>query len=169
MTAIPSSSRSETMSLAELVGYIVSHYHARLRQSLPELIAVAQRVDTSQGGELGGASKLTTLLTGLQSGMLDHLMKEERVVFPMILQGDGPRAGGPIRVMATEHGEYRRVLAELRELTRDRPSGRPDDPSAELNDRLQRFASELAEHLALEEDVLFTRAITERADESLAD
>jgi regulator of cell morphogenesis and NO signaling len=38
--------------------------------------------------------------------VLSHLEKEEQILFPMIVRGDGTYASGPICVMEEEHVEH---------------------------------------------------------------
>ena len=80
-----------------------------------------------------------------------HMLKEERVLFPLILEGLGARASGPVRVMEMEHEEHGRNLARIRQLTSDLTA--PDDACPTwhaLYVRLAQLESELFDHMHLE-------------------
>jgi regulator of cell morphogenesis and NO signaling len=94
--------------------------------------------------------------------VLDHLAKEERVLFPMILEGHGARTGGPVRIMELEHDEHIRNLVRLRELTHNfTPPAHASGAWAELYRRLAALGADLIEHIHLENEVLFPRALNE--------
>ncbi len=45
------------------------------------------------------------------------MMKEEQILFPMIKQGMGAQAGGPISVMESEHDEAGELLEVIKHIT----------------------------------------------------
>ena len=148
--------------VAELMDFIVSHYHARLRTEIPELILLADKVEKVHAEKASCPRGLAALLGAMHAAVLDHLAKEEEILFPMIRAGRGRRAGGPIHVMEQEHDDHGRSLARLRELTADLTA--PPDACATwraLYLRLGRLADELMEHIHLENNVLFPRALFE--------
>jgi regulator of cell morphogenesis and NO signaling len=119
-------------------------------------------VELQQGGRSGCPSGLSGHLEQVHGAIVDHLAKEEKVLFPMILEGYGARTAGPVRVLELEHEEHRRNLARIRELTNNLTP--PDDASPAwrtLYQRLSRLESALFEHMHLENNVLFPRALNE--------
>ena len=61
-------------------------------------------------------AEVADLLAYMQNELLMHMMKEERMLFPMINQGVGRGAAMPISVMMHEHEEHdqpSRVWQEL--------------------------------------------------------
>lgn len=148
--------------LSDLIRFIVTRYHGPLRAELPELIALAGRVEAQHGEAHACPRGLTAHLELLHAAVIEHLAKEEKVLFPMILEGYGARTAGPVRVMELEHEEHGVNLARIRELTRNLTP--PDDACATwqgLYQRLGRLEAELLEHLDLENTVLFPRALSE--------
>ena len=96
------------------------------------------------------------------AGIEDWLPWRKRVLFPLILEGLGARASGPVRVMEMEHEEHGRNLARIRQLTSDLTA--PDDACPTwhaLYVRLAQLESELFDHMHLENNVLFPRALNE--------
>jgi regulator of cell morphogenesis and NO signaling len=152
----------ERAPLSDVIRFIVTHYHASLRAELPALITLAEQVESRHGGLPGCPRGLAAHLKGVHTAVVDHLAKEEKVLFPLILEGYGARTAGPVRVMELEHEEYGRNLTRIRELTTNLTL--PGDACTtwqELYQRLGRLESELLEHIALENTVLFPRALSE--------
>lgn len=164
MTAIstPARPRWHSAPLADLIRFIVTRYHGPLRAELPELMALAERVEARHGESRACPRGLAAHLELVHAAVIDHLAKEEKVLFPMILEGYGARTAGPVRVMELEHEQHGLNLARIRELTSDLTP--PDDASAtwrELYQRLGQLESDLFEHIDLENTVLFPRALRE--------
>ena len=145
------------LSLSALVEYILGTHHAYLKSTLPRLES-----------ELGCAPAIAPVLRALHLELDAHLLKEEMILFPFIRTmeagGRGPSHCGsvqnPIRVMMAEHDSAQDALSELRRLTDDyrAPAG-SDDRLAHLYTQLQELERDLQEHIRLENEVLFPRAI----------
>ena len=149
-------------STAELATFIVDHYHARLRTEIPELILLADKVEQVHADKASCPRGLAAQLHTIHAAVLDHLAKEEQILFPLIRAGRGRGAGGPIHVMEQEHEDHGRSLARLRELTADLTAPPEACPTwRALYLRLGRLADELMEHIHLENNVLFPRALFE--------
>ena len=149
-------------STVELATFIVDHYHARLRTEIPELILLADKVEQVHADKASCPRGLAAQLHTMHAAVLDHLAKEEQILFPLIRAGRGRGAGGPIHVMEQEHEDHGRSLARLRELTADLTA--PHEACLTwraLYLRLGRLADELMEHIHLENNVLFPRALFE--------
>lgn len=146
----------------DLVDFIESHYHARHRADLPELISMAEKVESVHAKKPTCPHGLAAHLRAVRTSILDHLAKEEQILFPMIRYGDHGQVAGPIRVMEQEHEDHGRNLEVLRQLT----AGFNAPPEAcatwkALYLRLDRLADELMEHIHLENNILFPRALCE--------
>ena len=151
-----------TRPLAQIVRHIVQHYHEPLRRELPELIAMAQKVERVHEDKPSVPRGLHALLKVMEAEVIDHLAKEEHVLFPLIVAGDGPLAAGPVQMMEEEHKDHGRNLARVRELTGDlKPPAEACTTWRALYLRLDALESELMEHIHLENNVLFPRALCE--------
>ena len=149
-------------ALPDLVEHILSRYHAPLRAELPELVAMARKVEAVHADKPTVPSGLHAHLEAMHAEVLDHLAKEEAILFPAILAGQGRRAAGPVRVMEHEHRDHGRNLARVRELTADlTPPAEACTTWRALYLRLADLESELMEHIHLENNVLFPRALCE--------
>jgi regulator of cell morphogenesis and NO signaling len=146
--------------LGELVSHLVGFYHRRLRDELPQLVAMAVRVEDRHRDKQECPRGLADHLAGMHEAVLEHLAKEERVLFPLILSGRGAQAGAPIHVIEIEHEDHRAHLLEIRRLTKGlvAPASACTTWRA-LYLRLSDFERELMEHIHLENNVLFTRAL----------
>jgi len=148
--------------IGELVDFIEGYYHKRLRAELPELITMAEKVEQVHADKATCPRGLSDHLRMIHGAVLDHLAKEEQVLFPMTRGGYRERAGAPIRVMEQEHEDHGRNLESLRALAHEFIA--PPQACATwkaLYLRLGRMSDELMEHIHLENNVLFPRVLCE--------
>lgn len=152
--------RWDRRPLSDLIDHIVGFYHRRLREELPLLVELAAKVEARHADKPARPRGLADHLAGVHQAVLDHLAKEEQVLFPLILAGRGPQAGAPIHVMELEHEDHARNLARTRALTADLVA--PPEACTSwraLYLRLEQLERELMEHIHLENNVLFKRAL----------
>ena len=152
--------RWDDAPLPELVQFIIERYHTTLRSEFPAIIAQAARVENRHRDRPDCPRGLRDLLEHMHTDVLAHLEKEERVLFPMILGRYGPRAAGPVRVMEAEHDDHGANLRHVRRLTHDLtppPDACPTWRALYL--RLGALEAELMDHIHLENNVLFPRAL----------
>jgi len=147
------------MAAEELIGFIVSRFHAGHRAQLPELIRLSRRVEHVHAAHdrcpEGLADELEVHLQELES----HMLKEEQVLFPMLLRGMHGPARGPISVMMFEHEQHFDSVERIHLLTNDLvlPEGACNTWRG-LYEGLGLYARELTQHIHLENDVLFAQA-----------
>lgn len=154
------STRWDLEPLPALVTFIVDTYHRRLREALPDLVRMAKKVELRHADKAACPRGLADHLAAMHGSVLEHLAKEEQVLFPMILAGQGRLAVGPVHVMEVEHDEHARDLQMLRRLTGDMQPPEGACPTwRALYLGLQQFERELMEHIHLENNVLFSRAL----------
>lgn len=150
--------------LAELIHHVVTRYHEPLRLELPELVAMARKVERVHADKDGCPHGLAAHLDVVHADVLNHLAKEEQVLFPMILAGAGARAGSPIAVLMHEHDDHGQSLRKNRELTGDfTPPGHACTTWRALYLRLDELEGELMDHIHLENNVLFPNALRGKA------
>jgi regulator of cell morphogenesis and NO signaling len=146
--------------LGELADHIEGYYHRRLREELPELVALAQKVEAVHADKASCPRGLHAHLSDVHQAVLEHLAKEEQVLFPMIRGGRGRLAAGPVYVMESEHLDHAQSLQQTRRLTADLVA--PAEACATwraLYLRLGELERELMEHIHLENNVLFRRVL----------
>ena len=142
----------------ELVQHILARYHAVHREQLPELIRLARKVEQVHGGRADCPHGLAEHLSAMAQELESHMRKEEDVLFPMIVRGQGPRAGAPINVMRMEHDDHGVALRALEDMTNGiaAPAGACTTWRA-LYTGLRTFREDLMAHIHTENNILFER------------
>ncbi len=147
--------------LANLIEHIVHDFHEPLREELPRLDDMARKVYAVHGEKdperLG---EILETLQGLRTELEEHMMKEETVLFPMILAGHGRKAMGPVSAMEAEHVHAGDMLRRLRDLTDHYtpPEGACNTWRA-LWAGLEDLEHQMHVHIHLENNILFRRAL----------
>jgi len=164
-----------TMSPAQLVDHIESTHHAWLREHLPRLSRLLEKVLLAHGAAHGDMLRsLAAVVEMLRADITLHLQKEEQILFPYIRGIEACHEGrettlemhcgtvqNPIRQMESEHDEAAEALSQMHEIT-DAYSV-PDDGCETfkaLYDELQALERDLHQHIHLENNVLFPKAVT---------
>jgi regulator of cell morphogenesis and NO signaling len=147
-------------SIAELVGHILERYHAPLRSELERLVALARQVEHAHADKPDCPQGLGDLLAEVSEAVESHLAKEEKILFPLILSGRGSMAYMPVQVMVQEHEDHGQNLRRIRELTHDLQLPEHACTSwRELYRSLAALEVELMDHIHLENNILFPRAL----------
>ncbi|AEC19077.1 hypothetical protein PT7_0537 [Pusillimonas sp. T7-7] len=143
-------------SAEDLVAHIVKRFHERHREQLPELIRLSRKVEHVHQSSADCPAGLADALGELQQALESHMLKEEQVLFPMLVKGMGTSVRGPVAIMRLEHEEQSQGMDEIRRLTHGLVI--PDDACATwraLYSGLSSFIEDLSQHIELENDVLF--------------
>ncbi|WP_105648019.1 iron-sulfur cluster repair protein YtfE [Cronobacter dublinensis] len=146
--------------LAEIIDHIIARYHDRHREQLPELILQAIKVERVHADKPGVPKGLAKYLTMLHEELTSHMMKEERVLFPMIKQGMGSQAMGPISVMESEHDEAGELLEVIKHATNNvTPPPEACTTWRAMYNGINELIDDLMNHISLENNNLFPRAL----------
>ena len=149
-----------TLELAAVCDEIERRWHRPLDDELPRLDALARKVAGVHRQRHPELDDIVGELARLVSELQQHMMKEERVLFPMI-RAHGAAPPPPIQVMRHEHEDAGASLARLRALTGgyDVP---PDGCASyrELFASLAALERDLHAHIHVENNILFVRAGT---------
>ncbi|MFQ5790260.1 MAG: iron-sulfur cluster repair di-iron protein [Acidobacteriota bacterium] len=158
-----SATRWDEEPLTALVEHILNDYHAPLREELQRLESMARKVyEVHQDEEPGMLGELLKVVLGLKVELEQHMLKEEQILFPMIQQGQGWQAEGPVSVMRQEHEEAGAALEKLRKLTKDYEVPEKACTSwRALWAGLEALEKALHQHIHLENNILFPRALKE--------
>ena len=140
-----------------LIEHILTRYHAVHREQLPELIAMARRVEAVHKGHPDVPAGLADLLEDMAQYLESHMAKEEQVLLPLLTTGGHELAGMPMKVMRMEHTDHGESLERLMALTNDAtpPLGACNTWRA-LYAGIDQFRDDLINHIHLENNVLFT-------------
>jgi regulator of cell morphogenesis and NO signaling len=160
MTSDTSLERWNDADLPDLIDHILVTYHRPLDHELPRIDAMAHKVREVHGHKDESLAELLMVFRALKAELESHMAKEEQILFPMIRDGDGVMADGPINVMEDEHESAGAALKRLRELTNDYavPDGACNTWRA-LWAGLAMLETELHDHIHLENNILFPRAL----------
>jgi regulator of cell morphogenesis and NO signaling len=162
-----------TLSLARLVQHIVRIHHHCVRQELPRLAEMALKLAATRGDHAPKLAKVAELIEKFRGEMYTHIQKEEQVLFPFISQMDQESIVAyppshacfrsvthPIFMMEQEHESADHIVAELIRLTNHfEPPSWACATHIALFSGLREFEADLKQHVHLENDVLFPRAI----------
>lgn len=160
-------------SLSELVSYIVSRHHGYVKQEIPRLEKLLSKVVSVHGRNHAELIAIQKVFVALAAELTSHMMKEEMVLFPYITQMEqaleagkkAPRApfgtvGNPVHMMELEHDDAGNALKELSSLTSNYTP--PQDACFSYNTlfaALKEFETDLHQHIHLENNILFPRAV----------
>ncbi|WP_276640583.1 iron-sulfur cluster repair protein YtfE [Siccibacter turicensis] len=160
LATVPLEKDWRSASLPEIIDHIIVRYHDRHREQLPELILQAGKVERVHANKETVPRGLTKYLTMLYEELTSHMMKEERILFPMIKQGMGSQAGGPVSVMESEHDEAGELIEVIKHTTNNVTP--PEDACTTwrvLYIGINEMIDDLMNHISLENNVLFPRAL----------
>lgn len=162
-----------TAQLAAICGHIVQTHHAYIRSELPRLQFLAQKVVARHGSDHPELPKIQQLIDEIGNDLISHLAKEEMMLFPYIsnlernLATCGPTSFGcsgsvrnPISVMMAEHDVAGDITAQIRELSHNYTAPLGACPTyLGFYQALLEFEQDLHQHVHLENNILFPRAI----------
>jgi len=160
-------------SLESLSSHIVAKHHAYVKSELPRLAQLAQKVVNRHGSTKPELPLIATTLKHLDEELTQHLAKEEAVLFPYIARLEQSISNGtpkprscfgtvsnPIAMMTQEHDAAGTLLAEIRRLSENFST--PPDACPTFHafyNGLKEFEQDLHQHIHLENNIYFPRAI----------
>ena len=154
----------ESLSPEALTDYIVAVHHDFLREELPRLHGMAQRVAHVHGGHTPSLREVFVVFEGLLLELGSHIEKEEQILFPAIramAQGTGGvfPLDGPMACMMQEHADADVALEKLRALTNGfQPPVEACNTYRALFAGLAELEQDLHRHIFLENEILFPAA-----------
>jgi len=168
----------DRLSLSALIDHIIEVHHQYLRQELPRLETLLQRVLEAHGARHPELQEIRDLFERLRVELTSHTSKEEQMLFPAIKRIERAGATGtrgreacfgsvaqPIFVMEREHDDAGAAVGRIRALTRDYRA--PEDACTTyhmLMERLKAFEADLHRHVHKENAILFPKAIRLEAE-----
>jgi regulator of cell morphogenesis and NO signaling len=159
--------------LAELVEHILNTHHVFTKTEMDRLEALTAKVIGAHGENHPELLHLGELFKTLCDDLKPHMFKEEQVLFPYIVAmtraADQHRpapfapfgtVNNPVRMMMREHDTAGQILRELRVITSDYKV--PADACISyrtLYEALENFEKDLHQHIHLENNILFPKAL----------
>jgi len=164
----------QSASLSDLIEHIVATHHAYMKAQLPRIAEMMDKVLARHSANHGGVLEpLAMTFFAMREELEAHLMKEEMILFPLIRRIEHARqsgavpppshcgsVGNPIRVMVMEHDSAGDALAKIRELTGGlTPPADACNTFRALYFELEALEADLHQHIHLENNILFPRAV----------
>lgn len=156
-----------SMSVKALCAHIVEQHHGYLREELPPLRQLVDKVARVHGDAHVELLDVQATFHALADELEQHMVKEEQILFPACVALEEGTASGfpfgsvenPIRMMLHEHDEVAAGLAQLRALTRayEPPAGACNSYRSMLH-RLEHLENDTHRHVHEENNILFPRA-----------
>ncbi|MGP1346105.1 MAG: iron-sulfur cluster repair di-iron protein [Phycisphaerales bacterium] len=156
------------MSLTTLADHIEATHHAWLRDELPRLRRLIEKVSSVHGNQEPRLHELRSTFAAMFEELMDHMLKEERILFPMVrhLEAGGPiesQCGSitnPIRQMEHEHDDAGDALAKMRCATDDFvPPEWACNTYRAMLDGLAELERDMHTHVHKENNILFPKAV----------
>ena len=159
--------------LDQLVSYIINKHHLYVAEALPMLFELTAKVARVHGEKHPELVQIAQIFDGVARELQMHMRKEEGILFPYITQLAAAYSKGlqapvslfgtvenPIRMMEAEHESAGGEMEEIRQLSRDYTP--PLDACTSyrvLFAKLREFELDLHQHVHLENNILFPKAI----------
>lgn len=160
-------------SLADLIEHILNKHHGFVRQELPRIQQLLKKVTAVHGGNHAELGKIYGIFQGVAAELESHMMKEEQILFPYIVTLEKAASSGrplprppfgsvsnPVHMMELEHDSAGAALKEISDLSGNYTA--PDDACFSYKtvySALKEFEADLHQHVHLENNILFPRAI----------
>lgn len=163
----------QPLNLSQMSQKIVSSYHNLTREELKTIEPLAAKVLSVHGERRPELVVVASLVRDVMDDMLPHMLKEEQILFPYVQQMEEAAAGhrapptpffgtvkNPVRMMMLEHDRVGDLLSKLREVTDDyTPPASACFSYRELYRRLDAFEAMTHEHIHIENNLYFPRAV----------
>ena len=160
-------------ALADLVAHITSTHHKYTRSEIARLAPLLEKVRSVHGQNHPELQSIQTSFLGLADELTMHMMKEEMMLFPYIVRMEESVIEGqpilpppfgtvqnPVSMMMHEHDSAGDALRAMRQASGGYAA--PADACVSyqtLYRTLAEFEADLHQHIHLENNILFPRAI----------
>jgi regulator of cell morphogenesis and NO signaling len=163
----------QSQPLTEVIAHIINTHHKYTREEISRLGPLLAKVCLVHGKNHPELDSVRAIFHGLAQELTMHMMKEEKMLFPYIVRMEEavvqkepilPSPFGsvqnPVLMMEHEHDDAGEALRALREMT-DSYTVPPDACISyqTLFQALAEFEVDLHQHIHLENNILFPRAI----------
>jgi regulator of cell morphogenesis and NO signaling len=167
---VPANERDwASASLTDLSNHIEQTHHAYLKQELPRLELLINKIAYKHGTARPQLIELAATFKAFKAELESHMQKEEVVLFPICRQLESAKAPtgfhcgsvqNPVTVMIREHDDAGYALKRMRELTDDYTV--PADACSTYRatfDSLRELELDMHRHVHKENSILFPKVI----------
>ena len=156
-----------------LIDHIVNVHHVYVTEAIPLVMEYAERVVKIHGHHYTELVEIKRLFTEVADELTVHMKKEEHVLFPFIKEmfiaqentnpAPVPPFGtinNPIHMMLAEHDLAGDIMKKINQLTKGyNPPPEACNTFRALYAKLEEFEEDLHQHIHLENNILFPKAI----------
>ncbi|HEY8936815.1 MAG TPA: iron-sulfur cluster repair di-iron protein [Cyclobacteriaceae bacterium] len=164
--------RFDTWEAPLLIDFIVQHHHHYVRDAIPQILALLDKVCNAHGNDSPFLLTVKENFNKLAVELLNHLPKEEEVLFPAIrkifhngtsqLESNISKSHlkSPIVIMEDEHEIAGQLIKSIRALTSNYTPPTFACPTFKLiYIMLSQFDKDLMQHVHLENNILFPKVL----------
>ncbi|MBT3300728.1 MAG: iron-sulfur cluster repair di-iron protein [Candidatus Marinimicrobia bacterium] len=161
-----SSDDFQAMPLNKLVDHIFNTHHQFIYENGPVTAEFINKVARVHGERHPETVEVAKLFNDLMQDLHQHMMKEERILFPYIKQmvqdsfSNGAFVNGPISVMMAEHDTAGEILKKMNALTSGyEPPVDGCNTYRAAYANIQALEDDIHLHIHLENNILFPKAL----------
>jgi regulator of cell morphogenesis and NO signaling len=159
--------------LADLTRHIREKHHRYVREAITRIRTLLEKVKAKHGENHPEIAEVRELFIEVGQEMITHMQKEEQILFPYIdalersTTGNGSleppffqTVRNPIHAMMKEHDSAGELVRQIRKATGDyTPPADACTSYQALYQDLREFEADLHQHVHLENNILFPRAV----------
>ena len=159
--------------LGDLTRHIRERHHRYVRETIARVQTLLGKVKAKHGENHPEIADIQRLFTEVGREMIMHMQKEEQILFPYIdalEKADNAHASveppffqtvrNPIQAMMKEHDAAGELVKQIRKASSDYTAPADACPSYKaLYQDLREFEADLHQHVHLENNILFPRAV----------
>jgi regulator of cell morphogenesis and NO signaling len=169
-------------ALGSLIEHIVTTHHVYVKQEIPRIQQLLHKVVSVHGKNHAELGKIQQTFQPMAGELTSHMMKEEHILFPHIMALENAVSSGrpkprpvfgtvsnPVHMMQLEHDSAGAALKSISELTGNyTPPEEACFSYKTLFTALKEFESDLHQHVHLENNILFPRAIAMESEKEVS-
>lgn len=155
----------DQMTIEEVADYIVETYHNYLRQELPRITQLVEKVNMKHGQRHPYIADLKNAFEKMRNSLFAHMEEEERVVFPLMIaltiskESHQEEVKKHLDSLDKDHLEIKEGLERIKELTNGyNPPINACITHIVMLNSLKQLDQNLHEHIHKENQILFPRA-----------
>lgn len=163
----------QSLTLTDLIGHILAKHHVYTKEEMVRLQSLIEKVIGAHGENHPELRNIGDVFQEMCADLTPHMAKEENVLFPYLEELEASflqnrpapfapfgTVKNPVRMMMMEHDTVGDLLRELRALSSDYAVPADGCISYQtLYQALEAFEKDLHQHIHLENNILFPRAV----------
>ena len=167
-----------TWELDFLSDYIINTHHKYVQEANIIIAQYADKVAKVHGHHYSETIEINKLFIEIANELDSHMQKEEGILFPFIKELAAAKKKGekipappfgtiqnPINMMEAEHTGAGEILFKIKDLTNDfNPPSGACNTFRDLYAKLEEYQNDLFQHIHLENNILFPKAIALEAE-----